>query len=72
MWQSYRTLDLSIKNLALIKRAKDWENVFLLRLGGEYRYKQFAFRAGYVYDKTPQPVTSIELMCLIKIGIRLH
>ncbi len=62
MWESYRTLDLNIKNLALIKRAKDWENVFLFRLGGEYRYKQFAFRAGYVYDKTPQPDKSVEPM----------
>ncbi len=62
MWESYRSLDLNIKNLALIKRAKDWESVLLLRIGGEYRYKQFAFRAGYVYDKTPQPDKSVEPM----------
>lgn len=62
MWESYRTLDLNIKNIVLMKKAKDWENVFIYRLGGEYRYKQFAFRAGYVSDQTPQPEKSVEPM----------
>lgn len=62
MWESYRSLDLNIKNLVLIMKAKDWENVFIYRLGAEYRYKQFAFRAGYTYDKTPQPDKSVEPM----------
>ncbi len=61
-WESYHTLDLNVKNLASIKRIKDWENVFLFRIGGEYRYEKFSFRAGYVYHKTPQPDKSVEPM----------
>jgi long-chain fatty acid transport protein len=40
---------------------KDWQNAFLIRIGGEYRYdEQFTFRAGYIFDKTPQPDKTVE------------
>jgi long-chain fatty acid transport protein len=61
-WSSYDTLKLKITGLPLSAMPKDWENVYLIRLGGEYRYEQFAFRAGYVYDQTPQPDKAVEPM----------
>lgn len=40
---------------------KDWTNAYLIRFGGEYKYNdQFTFRAGYIFDKTPQPDKYIE------------
>ncbi len=39
---------------------RDWENAYLIRVGGEYRLDKLALRAGYIYDKTPQPDKSVE------------
>lgn len=70
-WSSYDSLKVDIAEgpvspLGVLQKdmvsGKNWENVYLIRLGGEYRYEQFAFRAGYVYDKTPQPDKSVEPM----------
>lgn len=70
-WESYDTLDVQIAEgpasplgvlQKSIKTAKDWENSFLIRIGGEYRMDKFAFRAGYIFDKTPQPDKSLEPM----------
>lgn len=70
-WESYDTLDIKIDEgpaspLGTLqkgtKAAKDWENAFVIRLGGEYRFDEFSFRAGYIYDKTPQPDKSVEPM----------
>jgi long-chain fatty acid transport protein len=41
---------------------KDWKNVVMVRVGGEYRADPFAFRAGFIYDQTPQPDKSVEPM----------
>ena len=39
---------------------KDWENAFMIRVGGEYQFEKLALRAGFIYDKTPQPDKSVE------------
>jgi long-chain fatty acid transport protein len=41
---------------------KEWKNAMLFRVGGEYQYKEFAFRLGYIYDVTPQPDEKVEPM----------
>ncbi len=42
--------------------AKNWNNTYLFRVGGEYQYNEFAFRLGYIYDVTPQPAEKVEPM----------
>lgn len=41
---------------------KGWKNVYMIRAGGEYRLDPYAFRAGFIYDQTPQPDRSVEPM----------
>ncbi|MDE3057764.1 MAG: porin [Bacteroidota bacterium] len=71
-WSSYDKLAVNVSdgppdphtNLprqTSIVQIKDWENVYLIRFGGEYRYNDhLAFRAGYIFDKTPQPDKTVE------------
>ena len=71
-WQVYDTLKLdipvgppapppiSVPFQRPIISAKDWDNSLILRLGGEYRLKEIAVRAGVVYDFNPQPDKSVE------------
>jgi len=39
---------------------KAWEDTYMLRLGGEYRYDEWSFRLGFIYDATPQPNKYVE------------
>jgi long-chain fatty acid transport protein len=41
---------------------KNWEDAYLIRFGAEYRMDKLAIRAGFVYDKTPQPDAVVEPM----------
>lgn len=42
---------------------KKWEDVFMLRVGGEYKLDdKVSLRAGYIRDMTPQPPSKIEPM----------
>jgi len=41
---------------------KNWDDAYLIRVGGEYRMEKLALRAGLIYDKTPQPDASVEPM----------
>jgi long-chain fatty acid transport protein len=41
---------------------KNWEDGYLIRVGGEYRMEKLALRAGFIYDKTPQPDAVVEPM----------
>ena len=41
---------------------KNWEDGYLIRFGGEYRMDKLALRAGFIYDKTPQPDAVVEPM----------
>ncbi len=56
-WESYDTLAVDfVKNTTAwrdLATAKNWENSFTFRFGGEYRMDAFAFRAGYVFDGSP-------------------
>lgn len=72
-WSSYDSLIVDIAegpNFPLTgkplqtdsKSSKDWDDSFLLRFGAEYRFDKFAIRAGFVFDKTPQPDKSVEPM----------
>lgn len=63
-WESYDTLAADFeKNTAVWKdlaTAKNWENSMTFRFGGEYRMDAFAFRAGYVFDGSPIPTTTMD------------
>jgi long-chain fatty acid transport protein len=72
-WSSYDSLIVDIAkgpNFPLtgqplqkgIASGKNWKNAMLFRIGGEYQYKEFAFRLGYIYDVTPQPAVKVEPM----------
>jgi long-chain fatty acid transport protein len=39
---------------------KAWKDTYLLRVGGEYRHKEWSFRLGFVYDANPQPARYVE------------
>jgi long-chain fatty acid transport protein len=41
---------------------KNWDDAYLIRVGGEYRMDKLALRAGFIYDKTPQPDAVVEPM----------
>lgn len=41
---------------------KNWDDGYLIRAGGEYRFDKLAVRAGVIYDKTPQPDAVVEPM----------
>lgn len=41
---------------------KNWEDGYLIRVGGEYKLDKLALRAGFIYDKTPQPDAVVEPM----------
>jgi long-chain fatty acid transport protein len=43
-----------------ITSAKNWFDVFIARVGGEYRWEKVALRLGVIYDFTPQPTKSVE------------
>jgi long-chain fatty acid transport protein len=45
-----------------VASAKDWDNTFIIRFGGEYELDKIAIRAGYIFDKSPQPSKALEPM----------
>ena len=61
MWSSYEELAINFDPplLGKVPRSvteKDWNDVFRYQLGAEYALDEtWALRAGYVYDKTPDP-----------------
>jgi long-chain fatty acid transport protein len=70
-WSSYDQLNLGLPTgpaspLGVLQKAqvlvKNWENAYLIRVGGEYRMEKLAVRAGFIYDKTPQPDAVVEPM----------
>lgn len=63
LWESYEELRLNFDTgLPAPSQAspKDWENVFLFRLGLEYRIGDLALRAGGGYDVSPIPQTTAD------------
>ncbi len=70
-WSSYDklALDFAVDNLntagvaqADVSMPKDYEDTYIIRLGGEYRIPVMglALRAGYFYDRNPVPDKSLE------------
>jgi long-chain fatty acid transport protein len=41
---------------------RNWDDGYMIRIGGEYRMDRLALRAGFIYDKTPQPDAAVEPM----------
>ena len=75
MWSTYDTLKINIPVgpstppppagtggplQGPVALGRDWENTFMIRVGGEYQLEKLALRAGFIYDKTPQPDKSVE------------
>ena len=74
-WSSYDTLAVELQPgpntpLALgrggaplqqtSKSAKKWGDAYMIRAGGEYRLGDLALRAGFIYDKSGQPLETLE------------
>jgi len=58
-WSSFQSLDILFPDLPAlaIHRQDLWKNSWAYRVGLEYKVtREFAVRAGYYYDKTPQPL----------------
>jgi long-chain fatty acid transport protein len=63
-WHSYGSLPITIQNsvptLFSTDAQKNWKDVCALRLGAEYRVTvPLALRAGFVYDPTPAPASTM-------------
>jgi long-chain fatty acid transport protein len=70
-WTAYDQLTLDIQQgpaspLGILQKGKvmvkNWDAGYLIRFGGEYRLDKLALRAGFIYDKTPQPDAVVEPM----------
>jgi long-chain fatty acid transport protein len=57
-WTKFQSLDILFPDLTGrdLHRATDWKNSWAYRVGLEKKFSNFAVRAGYYRDKTPQPV----------------
>jgi len=61
-WSSYDELVINLPSGAS-KQEKNWDDGYLGRIGAEYQLsKEFALRAGVVYDITGQPASKMEPM----------
>lgn len=60
-WESYKELKIDFKaNNSSSVSPKNYENTFIIRVGGEYTMDEFQFRAGYLYDANPVPDHYVE------------
>jgi long-chain fatty acid transport protein len=60
-WSTFKSLDIVFADPALsIHRQNDWKDAWAYRGGVEYKVTtEMAVRAGYYYDKTPQPAADV-------------
>ena len=60
-WAKFKDIDIKFADGTHSVQAQDYKNTVTLRLGGEYKLpkQKLAFRAGYIYDPTPVPTTTI-------------
>ena len=63
-WGTYDSLvvefDEGVAGETGSSEAKEYDNSILIRLGGEYKLDKLALRAGFVYDQSPVPDSSLE------------
>ena len=63
-WSAYEDLTLEfdegVAGETELSEEKDYEDAYLIRLGGEYKIDKLALRAGFVYDMSPVPDKSLE------------
>lgn len=66
-WSAYDELKIdfnkAVAGSTTSSDKKNWDDGMLIRVGGEYMLnEQFALRAGYIMDFTPQPTDKVEPM----------
>jgi len=61
-WSSYKELRIDFKKdpTKNIVSAKNYENTFIIRVGGEYTLDQLQLRAGYLFDRSPVKTEFVE------------
>lgn len=81
MWSSYDELAIDFDPALLgqipsSSKEKDWDDVFRYQIGVEYALtEEWALRAGYVYDETPDPDAHVDYIVpgndrnLISLGV---
>lgn len=60
-WSVFDKLELEFEDPALNQEIYEgYEDSYQIRVGADYKYNQnLTLRAGYIYDKTPQPIESV-------------
>lgn len=60
-WSSYKELAITFKkDNSTSVSPKNYEDTYMIRLGGEYTMGDLQLRAGYYYDHTPVPTKYVE------------
>ena len=63
-WSAYDTLSVKFDQHTTAQQdlvsPKNYEDSYMLRIGAEYECSDWAFRVGYIYDKTPDPDPSLD------------
>ena len=60
-WSSYKELVITFKkDNSVSVSPKNYENTYIIRLGGEYTLNDWQLRAGYLYDRSPAPTKYVE------------
>ena len=60
-WSSFSELFIDFENAAIpdLDRINNWEDSWAYRVGLEKRFGNFAVRAGYYKDESPQPIADV-------------
>jgi long-chain fatty acid transport protein len=60
-WDAFETLDVHFVTTPALdfEAVQDWKGVMNIRFGTEYHPGAWSYRAGYYYDRTPQPRASL-------------
>jgi long-chain fatty acid transport protein len=62
-WSSYKSLEFAFaSNNTTVTSAKNYNDTYILRIGGEYTMAPWHFRAGYLYDHSPVSIEYSEPM----------
>jgi long-chain fatty acid transport protein len=60
-WSSYDRLEVTLPDGSIDSQAKDWDDSFTLRLGGEYSFaERWSVRLGGIWDQTPVPSNRLD------------